>query len=282
MVYTLDTFRTDIVAYLCDEPTAKVSVAMMMSFARPLFDNIANEHPTLFERLKYFVNATPATAMTINASTEFPRFGIINGRNDGEAGLCNFLELKQFLDANNLLFIVQRKDRFGAIHDCHRVDMIVSTQLQEGVRQDELIESKCTWVRNRSSNMVFVSPLTLMMAIMRGPSIGPFKRSAGTLCTMTLIIENEQASALKSLVARQRCIIEDLSQEQDSKVPSTQGWIKRKITMIILMVAIWLLCETFRRSRFDSRVCQLDGDHGYRLPMIASSQSTVDDIVSLN
>ncbi|KAF4031361.1 hypothetical protein GN244_ATG16816 [Phytophthora infestans] len=202
MSYTLDTFRMDIATYLGDDPTATIRVQMIMSFAQLLVEDIRNACPALFERLKSFVNTIPATAMSINASTEFPRFEIVGVRCDTEAGLCNSRELKQFLSPKNLLFTERRKDRFGAFQECEKVDAIVREQMRQCEIYSEPIAVKCTWIRNRSSDMIFVSPLTLMRAFMDGQNTGEFKRDAGILYMMILIVENKQSSALKSVVSK--------------------------------------------------------------------------------
>lgn len=273
----MDTFRADVAAYLCDDPTATITVQTMMAFARPLFDGITNECPALFERLKYFVNATASTTLAVNASAEFPRFGIIGVRCDTEAGLCSSRDLKMFLSSKNLLYQEQRKDRFGAMRECDKVDAFVREQMRIQGAQSEPIDVKCTWIRNRSSDMIFVSPLTLMMAIMHGQNTSEFKRYAGVLYMLTLIVDDEQASALKAVVSHQQRKIHELAHERDELMQrleqildtteetyhdvkqlstcrnmSCASSIKMIVLIVLLSIGLWLL----QVSTQEHMVCQ--------------------------
>ncbi len=262
MAYSLDTFRADVVSHLSDDPTSIISVDTMLSFARPLLENVANCYPTLTERLKYLVETISATCMSINANVEFARFGIIKFSDGTDAELCDSMELKQFLETHNLIYKTLRKDRYGVIQESKKIDTIVAKRLQMLDLCNQ--STRSNWVRNRSTDMIFVSPFTLMLAIMYGESVDEFKQYTSILQMMLLIVETEQAVAIKATADKQIAIINELIKERDEllvqldkpNLPSrqSQGWIIKSLVAIASLSITSLLMHFHRPS--EHFICQ--------------------------
>jgi cell division protein FtsL len=218
-----------------------MSISTLMEVAFPIFAGIHVDHPALLERLKYFADAYPLSTIAINASVEFVRFGIIpfSGSGIGDA-----LELKMFLNANELSFVEQRKDRSSALCDAARVDKIVRSNLAEQNIDPGQIFVDQAWSRNRNFDMIFVSPATLLLAIVHSSVQSPgLKKYAGLIHALLAVVADEHSAVLKQFIECQHTNGKRYPEPTfDMTVPVISKKRTRSYTIIALIMVVVFVC----------------------------------------
>jgi hypothetical protein len=287
MAHTVDACRSSIARALCESPFNRLNISTVMDAASPMFFGIHMDHPILLERLKYFADAYPLSAVAINASVEFVRFGIIPFSG---SGIGDPLEMKTFLNANELSFVEQRKDRSSALCDASRVDKIVRSNLaQQNIDPGQIFVDQA-WSRNRNFDMIFVSPATLLLAIVHSSIRFPgLKKYAGLMHALLAVVADEHNAVLKQFI---ECRHEgnrhagskfDLTVSVKSKKRTRFYTILALITMAVFACALSMIASRVYASDMDQMLChhlQIPPD-STQLTIWPLMENTSDGILSL-